>query len=79
LPGCDVMVPWDVFTAQAGAAFRPALTVDDGTWARGRGALSAGLLALSYCQRISPLLRGIARHAIAKARGDHERTGGHAP
>jgi aminoglycoside phosphotransferase (APT) family kinase protein len=48
-PACDVMVAWKVFSADARERFRTELSVDDATWARGRGwALSQALNALSY-------------------------------
>ncbi|MDQ5819813.1 MAG: aminoglycoside phosphotransferase family protein, partial [Actinomycetota bacterium] len=36
-PACDVMVAWKVLSADSREAFRTALSVDDATWARGRG------------------------------------------
>lgn len=67
-PACDVMVAWSFFTADARAAFRAALAVDDATWARGRGwALSFGLIALPYYLHTNPTLAAIARHTIAEA------------
>src|SRR5206468_2877003 len=48
-PACDVMVAWKVLSAETRDDFRRALSVDDATWARGRGwALSQALNALSY-------------------------------
>lgn len=35
-PACDLAVAWRFFDEAARAAFRDALSVDDGTWARGR-------------------------------------------
>jgi aminoglycoside phosphotransferase (APT) family kinase protein len=52
-----------------------ALSVDDTTWARGRGwALSFGLIALPYYQSTNPVLAGIARCAIDEALADHEQS-----
>jgi aminoglycoside phosphotransferase (APT) family kinase protein len=48
-PACDVMVAWKVLSADSRDIFRTALSLDDATWARGRGwALSQALGALSY-------------------------------
>jgi aminoglycoside phosphotransferase (APT) family kinase protein len=48
-PACDVMVAWKMLSAEAHAAFRTALSVDEATWARGRGwALSQAVIALAY-------------------------------
>ena len=48
-PACDVMVAWKLLSADTRRAFRQALSIDDATWARGRGwALSQALNALSY-------------------------------
>jgi aminoglycoside phosphotransferase (APT) family kinase protein len=72
-PACDVMVAWMYLSADTRDAFRAALSVDDATWARGRGwALSFGLIALPYYQDTNPVLVGIARHAIDEAVADHE-------
>ena len=73
-PACDVMVAWNLLSAETRGDFRAALPVDDATWARGRGwALSVGLIALPYYQRTNPILAGIARYAIAEAVADHAR------
>jgi aminoglycoside phosphotransferase (APT) family kinase protein len=48
-PACDVMVAWKVLSAESRDIFRTALSIDDATWARGRGwAVSQALGALSY-------------------------------
>lgn len=48
-PACDVMVAWKVLSADSRDIFRTTLSVDESTWARGRGwALSQSLSALSY-------------------------------
>ena len=48
-PACDVMVAWKVLSAETRHIFRSELSVDDATWARGRGwALSQALNALTY-------------------------------
>lgn len=48
-PACDVMVAWKVLSATIRDSLRAALSIDEATWARGRGwALSQALGALSY-------------------------------
>jgi len=72
-PACDLMVGWNLLSADTRDVFRAALPVDDATWARGRGwALSVGLIALPYYQRTNPVLAGISRYAIAEVLADHE-------
>jgi aminoglycoside phosphotransferase (APT) family kinase protein len=66
-PACDMIVAWTLFTADARAAYRAALPVDDATWARGRGwALSFGMGALSYYKDTNPVLAGIGRRTITE-------------
>lgn len=66
-PACDLMPAWNLFTAATRAVFRAAMSVDDATWARGRGwALSCGLIALPYYKTSNPVLASIARHAIGE-------------
>jgi aminoglycoside phosphotransferase (APT) family kinase protein len=73
-PACDLMVAWNLFSAEARDAFRAALVVDDATWARGRGwALSVGLIALPYYRHTNPVLAGIPRYAITEALTDSPR------
>lgn len=73
-PACDLMVAWNLLSADIREDFRAALPVDDATWARGRGwALSVGLIALPYYQTSNPALAGIARRTIAEVLADVER------
>jgi aminoglycoside phosphotransferase (APT) family kinase protein len=73
-PACDLIVAWNLFTGEARDAFRAALSVDDATWARGRGwALSTGLVALPYYLETNPVLAGISRRGIDEVLVDHER------
>jgi aminoglycoside phosphotransferase (APT) family kinase protein len=75
-PACDLIVAWNLLSAQTRDVFRAALPVDDATWARGRGwALSVGLIALPYYQSTNPVLAGISRRAIDEVLADYE----HAP
>jgi aminoglycoside phosphotransferase (APT) family kinase protein len=71
-PACDLAVAWNMFSAETRGVFRKALSVNDTTWARGRGwALSFGLIALPYYQRTNPTLADIARHAINEVLADY--------
>ncbi len=48
-PACDLAVAWTLLTADGRRAFRQRLSVDDATWARGRGwALWKTLVTCSY-------------------------------
>jgi aminoglycoside phosphotransferase (APT) family kinase protein len=73
-PACDLMVAWNLLSAETRDVFRAALPVDDATWARGRGwALTAGLVALPYYQHTNPVLADISRRAITEVLADHAR------
>ena len=71
-PACDVMVAWKVFSADTRTIFRAALSVDDATWARGRGwALSQAVAALAYyTPETNPVLVGEARRWLAEVLAD---------
>jgi aminoglycoside phosphotransferase (APT) family kinase protein len=72
-PACDLIVAWNLLSAEARDIFRAELQVDDATWARGRGwALSVGLIALPYYQSTNPALAAVSRRAIAEVLADHE-------
>ena len=64
-PACDLIVAWNLLSAETRDVFRAALPVDDPTWARGRGwALSVSLIALPYYQSTNPVIVASARHTI---------------
>lgn len=70
-PACDVMAAWLYLTAATRDAFREQLSIDEATWARGRGwALAVGLVALPYYETTNPFLADIARRAIGEALAD---------
>jgi aminoglycoside phosphotransferase (APT) family kinase protein len=70
-PACDLIVAWNLFSAETRDVFRAALQVDDATWARGRGwALSMGLIAVPYYKSTNPVLAGIGRRAIDEVLSD---------
>jgi aminoglycoside phosphotransferase (APT) family kinase protein len=72
-PACDVMVAWKVLSAETRDTFRTALSVDEATWARGRGwALSQALGALSYYTlETNPLLVREAERWMAEVFADY--------
>jgi aminoglycoside phosphotransferase (APT) family kinase protein len=64
-PACDLMIAWTLLAGESREAFRAALTVNNATWARGRGwALSVALIALPYYLHSSPEIVGSARHVF---------------
>ncbi len=71
-PACDVMVAWKVLSADTRDIFRAELSVDEATWARGRGwALSQALGALSYYTlETNPVLVREARRWMAEVLAD---------
>jgi aminoglycoside phosphotransferase (APT) family kinase protein len=74
-PACDLMVAWTLLSAEARVVLRAALSVDDATWARGRGwALSWALIALPYYLETNPVIVRDARRTIAEVLADHPPT-----
>jgi aminoglycoside phosphotransferase (APT) family kinase protein len=71
-PACDVMVAWKVLSSETRDVFRAALSVDEATWARGRGwALSQALIALAYYTlETNPVLVREARQWMAEVLAD---------
>ena len=74
-PACDLMVAWTLISGETRDVFRAALSVDDGTWARGRGwALSWALIALPYYLDTNPAIVRDARRTIVCVLADHAPT-----
>lgn len=70
-PACEVIVAWDLFSGESRAVFRDAVSVDDATWARGRGwALSIALMALPYYRDTNPGMMAYARRLLAEVLAD---------
>jgi aminoglycoside phosphotransferase (APT) family kinase protein len=66
-PACDLLGAWSLFSGEAREVFRAALSVDDATWARGRGwALSTALIALPYYWSTNPALVARSEHKISE-------------
>ena len=75
-PAVDLIVAWNLLSADARPILREALDIDDATWLRGRGwALSVSLIALPYYQTTNPTLAGISRYAIGEVLADFEEGG----
>ena len=75
-PACDTMLAWMLLPAKSRDVFRAALSIDDATWARGRGwALSVALIALPYYLDTNPVIAGMARRAIEEVLADHKHAG----
>ena len=75
-PACDLIVAWNLLTAQGRGVFRLALEVDDATWARGRGwALSTALIALPYYLESNPAVARNARGTIDEVLAEQRREG----
>lgn len=70
-PACDLMVAWSFLDAEARELFRTELSVDDATWARGRGwALSVALIALPYYWTTNPVRVAYSWHRIGEVLAD---------
>ena len=64
-PACDLMAAWTLFSGESREVFRAALSIDDATWARGRGwALSWALIYIPYYLNSNPAGVSTARHTI---------------
>lgn len=75
-PACDLMIAWELFSGESRDAFRAGLTVDDATWARGRGwALSQSAIFIPYYRETNPAGAGRARRMLGEVLADHARSG----
>jgi aminoglycoside phosphotransferase (APT) family kinase protein len=74
-PACDVMVAWSFLPREERERFRVALSVDDATWARGRGwALSVALIALPYYWTTNPVRVAYSWRRLGEVLADHDGT-----
>lgn len=72
-PACDLMIAWGLFSGESREVFRAALSVNDATWARGRGcALSQALIFIPYYLDTNPSGVGVARHTINEVLAEHK-------
>jgi aminoglycoside phosphotransferase (APT) family kinase protein len=70
-PACDLMAAWTLFSGESRTMFRAALSVDDATWARGRGwALSWALIFIPYYLDTNSVGVSAARHTIDEVLAD---------
>jgi aminoglycoside phosphotransferase (APT) family kinase protein len=73
-PACDMLPAWALLSGQARELFRAEVSVDDATWARGRGwGLAIGLGAAHVYRVTNPVLATLGRRAIADAIADWQR------
>lgn len=70
-PAADVIPAWEVFGEAGRQAFRAALGVDDGTWARARGyALHQAAMIIPYYAETNPEFVALARQTVGQVLGD---------
>jgi len=76
-PACDLAIAWTLLEAKGREAFRAALPLDAGTWARGRGwTLWKGLIVLAEHLHTDPLKAAESRRVIEAVMEDFQRFGG---
>jgi aminoglycoside phosphotransferase (APT) family kinase protein len=74
-PACDLVIAWTFLSGESRAAFRSALPLDDGTWARGRGwALWKALIVVSGIAQTTPLETSKAQRTIDELLAEHLRS-----
>ncbi|UQN07007.1 aminoglycoside phosphotransferase family protein [Deinococcus sp. QL22] len=70
-PACDLSIAWTLFSGQSCEAFRAALPLDEGTWARGRGwALWKALITLAEYRLSDEIKAAEARRVLAEVLGE---------
>jgi aminoglycoside phosphotransferase (APT) family kinase protein len=73
-PACDVVIAWTLLSGRSRDAFRSALAVDQGTWARGRGwALWKALITLVGHLERDSAAAALPRRDIQQVLADHAR------
>jgi aminoglycoside phosphotransferase (APT) family kinase protein len=71
-PACDVVIAWTLLSGASRRAFREALGVDPGTWARGRGwALWKALISIAGALDRDPRAAAEARRVLDEVLADH--------
>lgn len=72
-PACDLIVAWNLLDDENRDIFHAEVSVDEATWARGRGwALYTGLVALPYYLHTNPVIVRTSRRVIGQVLGEHE-------
>lgn len=70
-PACDLLGAWSVLTAESRAVLRAEMTIDEPTWARGRGwAMSIAMVALRYYRDENPALSAAASRVVTEVFAD---------
>ena len=74
-PACDLAIAWTFFDGESRGAFRAALPLDDGTWARGRGwtIWKALIVAAGLAGSNSPDFEASSRRVIDRVITDRKR------
>ncbi|MGX7676623.1 aminoglycoside phosphotransferase family protein [Plantactinospora sp. DSM 117369] len=76
-PACDLMAAWTLLPARSRAVFRAALSVDDATWARGRGwGMAVRVPAPEDFSAADPGRAAYARRIVAEFVADHRQAAG---
>lgn len=71
-PACDLAIAWTFFEGESRNAFRTALTLDNATWARGRGwALWKALIIVAGISGADPQVIEKSRRVIDEILADH--------
>jgi aminoglycoside phosphotransferase (APT) family kinase protein len=70
-PARELMAAWTLFSGESRKVFRAALSVDDETWARGRGWTLTRVMNVAYYAETNPVIVAEARHAIDEVLADH--------
>lgn len=64
-PACDLIIAWNLLSANIREQFKKQLQVDESTWLRGRAwALSIALIQLPYYKNTNPVLAKNAKYVI---------------
>ena len=63
-PAIEAYIAWNLFDADARAAYRDALRIDDATWERGKGWVLRGVFGIPYYRDTNPVLVASAIRAI---------------
>ncbi len=72
-PACDLAIAWTLFAGESREAFRDAVALDAGTWARGRGwALWKALITLAGLPGTNAGAARRSRRVIEDVLADHE-------
>jgi aminoglycoside phosphotransferase (APT) family kinase protein len=75
-PACDLAIAWTLFSGESRAAFRAALLLDAGMWARGRGwALWKGLITLAEYRSSDIAKAAEARRVLDELLTEHRADG----